>query len=262
MGSSMKSYEKEPWEDVPPPKVKAMYEAVLDLFASGRELGTLKVEEITKKAGIGKGTAYEYFSTKEEIVVGALNYEAKRYMETLFQIFEQEKSFREVVMQALLIMEQASDTYHGFMLMQRIVSDRELTGKGILDELKKHKDSCQCAIKLRDSFVKLALEEESITQTNHYKIESAILSQFTAYGFYLTHKNLFSETEQAKAREFAYESIVKILNQDLTFRVTAFNIDLYFDKGSEKEEYTTTLERENGSSAERPFKAGVVEGSF
>lgn len=212
MGSLGKSDEKKPWAEEYPPKVKAMYEAVLDLFASGRELGTLKVEEITKKAGIGKGTAYEYFSTKEEIVVGALNYEAKRYMEKLFQIFEQEKSFREVVMQALLIMEQASDTYHGFMLMQRIVSDRELTGKGILDELKKHKDSCQCAIKLRDSFVKLALEEESITQTNHYKIESAILSQFTAYGFYLTHRNFFSEIEQAKAREFAYESIVKILN--------------------------------------------------
>ena len=47
-----------------PPKVKAMYEAVLELFASGREFGTLKVSEITAKAGIGKGTAYEYFSTK------------------------------------------------------------------------------------------------------------------------------------------------------------------------------------------------------
>ena len=42
-----------------PPKVTAMYEAVLDLFASGRELTTLKVSEITAKAGIGKGTAYE-----------------------------------------------------------------------------------------------------------------------------------------------------------------------------------------------------------
>lgn len=53
-----------------PPKVKAMYEAVLDLFASGRELSTLKVSEITARAGIGKGTAYEYFSSKEEMIVG------------------------------------------------------------------------------------------------------------------------------------------------------------------------------------------------
>ena len=36
-----------------PPKVRAMFEAVLDLFASGRELSTLKVSEITAKAGIG-----------------------------------------------------------------------------------------------------------------------------------------------------------------------------------------------------------------
>ena len=212
MGTSMKSYEKEPWEDVPPPKVKAMYEAVLELFASGRELATLKVEEITKKAGIGKGTAYEYFSSKEEIVVGALNYEAKRYMDVLFQVLEQKKSFQEVMMQALTIMEQACDTYHGFMLMERIIADRELTGKGILDELQKHKEGCQCGIKLRDGFVKLALEEESIIQTNPYKIESAIMSQLVAYSFYLTHRNIFSEVDREQARQFAYESIIKILN--------------------------------------------------
>ena len=50
-----------------PPKVKAMYEAVLELFASGRELSTLKVSEITAQAGIGKGTATIVSIEKEEI---------------------------------------------------------------------------------------------------------------------------------------------------------------------------------------------------
>ena len=75
-GNREKDYVLQELEKQYPPKVKAMYEAVLELFASGRELGTLKVSEITAKAGIGKGTAYEYFSTKEEMIIGAIRYEA------------------------------------------------------------------------------------------------------------------------------------------------------------------------------------------
>lgn len=204
--------QSEKWENQYPPKVRAMYEAVLALFASGREPGTLKVEEITKKAGIGKGTAYEYFSTKEEIVIGALDYGARCYMDILFRLLEEKKTFREVVFKALKILEEANDTYQGFVLAERILSDRELTGRGILDEMGKHKERCMEVFTLRNRFVDLAIEDENISVTDRYKVESAIVSQFLSYGFYLAHRPFFSSVEQEQAREFAYESIVKMLN--------------------------------------------------
>lgn len=48
------------------PKVKAIYRAVFELFEEGADLNSLTVSEITKKAGIGKGTAYEYFPIKKK----------------------------------------------------------------------------------------------------------------------------------------------------------------------------------------------------
>ena len=50
-----------------PPKVKAVYQAVIALFAEGADLNSLTVAEIAEKAGIGKGTVYEYFKNNEYI---------------------------------------------------------------------------------------------------------------------------------------------------------------------------------------------------
>ena len=52
----------------PPQKVLALYQAVIEFINEGCDINTLKVADITGRAGIGKGTAYEYFSSKEEII--------------------------------------------------------------------------------------------------------------------------------------------------------------------------------------------------
>ena len=51
----------------PSEKVQKMYEAISELVQEKKDVATLKVQDITSRAGIGKGTAYEYFSSKEEI---------------------------------------------------------------------------------------------------------------------------------------------------------------------------------------------------
>ena len=50
---------------------------MIELVNEGQDLTKLKVGDITAKAGIGKGTAYEYFSSKEEIVEKADEREEK-----------------------------------------------------------------------------------------------------------------------------------------------------------------------------------------
>ena len=52
----------------PSEKVLRMYEAVHSFMLEKRDISTIKVVDITSAAEIGKGTAYEYFSSKEEII--------------------------------------------------------------------------------------------------------------------------------------------------------------------------------------------------
>ena len=48
----------------------ALYAAALRLIEQGCDPKAMKVQQIAEAAGIGKGTVYEYFSSKNEILHG------------------------------------------------------------------------------------------------------------------------------------------------------------------------------------------------
>lgn len=78
-----------------PPKVLKLYEAVSQLVEEGADPGTLRVSTITDRAGIGKGTAYEYFDSKDEIVIYAVVYQMQTAMVELEKGLLERKTFRE-----------------------------------------------------------------------------------------------------------------------------------------------------------------------
>lgn len=78
-----------------PPKVLQMYRAVMELIEEGEDIADLKVSTITDKAGIGKGTAYEYFETKDEIVVSAIVYYMQFFFGKLHEELMRRENFRE-----------------------------------------------------------------------------------------------------------------------------------------------------------------------
>lgn len=80
-----------------PEKVLLLYEAVLDFVSKGEDITGLKVADITTRAGIGKGTAYDYFDSKEEIIVCALMHSMLGMVELIGYKLAQCKSFREQV---------------------------------------------------------------------------------------------------------------------------------------------------------------------
>lgn len=78
-----------------PPKVLKLYEAVSQLVEEGADPGTLRVSTITDRAGIGKGTAYEYFDSKDEIVIYAVVYQMQTAMVELEKGLLERKTFQE-----------------------------------------------------------------------------------------------------------------------------------------------------------------------
>lgn len=52
----------------------AVYEAALQLIGQGVSPAALKIQQLADAAGIGKGTVYEYFSSKDEILRGLVVY--------------------------------------------------------------------------------------------------------------------------------------------------------------------------------------------
>ena len=194
-----------------PPKVKAMFEAVLELFASGRELSTLKVSEITSKAGIGKGTAYEYFSTKEEIIVGAIEYEAAKHFHRILRLMEEGQSFSEIIFKGLDMLEAANKKYHGLTVLEKILQDSTMTGSALLKEVQKHKGQCELCHHYSQRLMMLAKDSGITQETSPWKVWGAIVSQYVLYAFYLSHQEMILGMDKEEVRSFVYQNIMKIL---------------------------------------------------
>lgn len=62
-------------EPIYSPKEIAVFDATLRLLSSGCELHALKISAIAAEAGIGKGTVYEYFDSKETLILRTLLYQ-------------------------------------------------------------------------------------------------------------------------------------------------------------------------------------------
>lgn len=65
------------------PKEQAIFEAVLALMGEGRDLSGIRISEIAERAGIGKGTVYEYFPSRDDLMVGAILYHRQQKYESV-----------------------------------------------------------------------------------------------------------------------------------------------------------------------------------
>lgn len=87
-------------------KIVAIYHAIEELVAEGADLLSMRVSDIAAKAGIGKGTTYEYFSSKEEMIVKAMVYLVGSMVNRIINQMEKLSSFQEKFMMLLDEMEE------------------------------------------------------------------------------------------------------------------------------------------------------------
>lgn len=83
-------------------KEQKILDAAIEIIGNGAsEVGSLKVADIAKRAGIGKGTIYEYFSSKDEIICEALCYHIRTNLEKEWAGIYSQCSFRAGVYHAM-----------------------------------------------------------------------------------------------------------------------------------------------------------------
>lgn len=128
-----------------------IFEGVMTLLREGRQIHELKVADIAASSGMGKSTAYEYFSSKDEIIREALTFHLRKsFLELTAYIF-QEKTFSKMMQNALDYLEESLEKrFTGvFMVMlsqkhdqknERSFMDEEMIMKleaVVVDQMKK-----------------------------------------------------------------------------------------------------------------------------
>ncbi len=199
----------------PPEKVTEMYRAVIDLINEGVDINNMKVAEITARAGIGKGTAYEYFSTKEEIITNALFYEMMGHMQVIQEIAYNEQPFEQKIK---TLMDYGVKHYHKgrtfFQLLKVGLGSYDISDS-LTQEFKTatEENICRQFTVFLNMIIEAGRKENIIKETNKCRIRMVLYSQIVAFISVLFMQDSGEEAEISleEIKQFIYDSVVKLL---------------------------------------------------
>lgn len=190
----------------------AVFNGVLALIDQGEDLYTIKVSEIARAAGIGKGTLYIYFDSREEIIIKAILYYLGLQLQEVLRRVERAQDFQGKCFAALDFLEECVPKSHVMLhfllfyaydpalssLAENLIMimryEKKLLTDGLIDLLRQGS---------AEGLFPMPADEEYVIQL----FVSVVL------GFYKTFwsEKLLSETQVEALKKNAYHIILKSL---------------------------------------------------
>ena len=193
-----------------------MYQAVIEMVREDYDINSIKVSDITSRAGIGKGTAYEYFSCKEEIIVKALLFDTYSHLKEIEGILNKKSVYKDKLFLLLDYLEENLPHSKGTGSLMKMFSGTYEIREDIKKELDKINDSSACPVSyienMIDDFMIQGMEEKLYIEKDVILRRSVFATQVTGYIYCIMNQFYNGGISKEKAKEFAYESIIKLLN--------------------------------------------------
>lgn len=204
-----------------PEKVLLLYNAIGEMLSEGIDLTAVKVSEITERAGIGKGTAYDYFDSKEEMVARALLFYMESTMEYLEKGVWEQTTFTERVSTVFKRMSEIAEKNSGALRLILMLFDNNQIGILIKEELKHRKEekSCEPLLMTKKMIEKGIQDGEIKAELPMEYMMYMMTSRVMTYMMYL----LKEENGQCADEEFRHclcQGIIKELSVEDAFHET------------------------------------------
>lgn len=193
-----------------------MFAAVIDMVKEGVDINNMKVSDITTRAGIGKGTAYEYFSSKEEIITKALAYDVEAKLEDIIDIIENSHGFQEQMYGIFDYIAEKFAENQTFCTLVRIGTGSYEMSENFRKEYERIQDnfSCNRMEGIIDRIIEQGRKEGILQQENPFLGRMAFSAQIIGFATYLITIAQGRETGITKeeVKEFAYKALVSSMN--------------------------------------------------
>lgn len=193
-------------------KELAIFNGVIDLIKRGANIYSVTVSEIAKASGVGKGTIYEYFRTKEEVISKAILYNMKREVEHAIERVEQKKSFKDRYYEALeIIVENFDNKFSTINLLLSTGNFNELY-EYMIDEKQLIAAYTSKIESIIDRLLLMGYEEGiiAIEESQYYK-RMVIISSIAGFINYINNRERYLDIDTQKAMDLCYKMVIKAL---------------------------------------------------
>lgn len=191
------------------PKEKAIYQAVMELFEEGADLNSLTVSEITGRAGIGKGTAYEYFSDKEEMITKAIFYSTKEMCERIAERLKKENGLYDKINLMLIKMEQQVTETSCMMRMIHVMSDTSAISRRLKKMEREQEEGESPVLELVKEILLEEKGEENLPRETLSYLIMSVLSKVLCYGILIKDELYMSEESRQSIRDMVCRGILR-----------------------------------------------------
>lgn len=191
----------------------AIFKGIISLTQQGVNPYNIKVSDIAQSADVGKGTIYDYFSSKEEAISKAIIYNISNEVRSMYLGIMSKESFREKFYEILDMMINQSenslsipnvllDTGGFNKFYEYIVDDKG----GLLELISRVNDIAM-------DLLKIGFDEGviSIKESEYYQIMSFKCS-ISGFLHYLNTKDLYKDISIEEAKDLSYKLFLKALN--------------------------------------------------
>lgn len=158
-----------------------IFQGVMTLLEGGCPLHELKVADITECAGIGKSTAYEYFSSKDELIREALAYHlSSDILRFAHQVFSA-ATFQGMLRNALDHLEQSLDGNSAGILFLLLLEHRKPEGTAYLDDAFRQRLEDVVNSQIQRIMALGQAEGEIAPDMTRQEVQLVLFGLFTAY---------------------------------------------------------------------------------
>ena len=208
----MYGYIKE-MENLPEKEVK-IYIAVGELIKEGKDVMGLTISEISNRAGIGKGTTYEYFDSKEELIYKALHYFVIDSLKAVLLKMLDEGSFKD---KFYSVMDYMWDSRLGEDTVQSILSFVRNLNPSVKEaphtkNAEKY-DPCTASNfieMLLKQYLNSGYEEGIFTEEDEVYRKNVLSSQVLLFLFLM--KDIREAERKKEIEDYVYDGMVMLLN--------------------------------------------------
>ena len=195
-------------------KKEKIFAAVFNLFREGKNVRTIKVSEIAERAGIGKGSVYLYFASKDDVIIEAVQYFLNTWLKPFEEyIIDSSIDFKKSMMQFIdLHIELAEEYYHLLSSQQTmdyvsVFNSETLPGtiEVVKKARKKHLDKLE-------ELLNVGRQQKVISYINRYSI-NVVAESIMLMMKYLSFREIIDEEKTFTAdecKELTYDMILRV----------------------------------------------------
>ncbi len=189
-------------------KEEAIYQAVLSFVKEDADLNKLTVNGITARAGIGKGTAYEYFKSREDIIVSAFLYLGRTMIADMAEQVQQKQDFQEKIYYLLQRMEQQDNDRKCLLRYVHLLTGTDALSRAMQQKVKEIKNDCG-PMRLIMELVAYGRQEKLLRQDlpDSY-LSLAVASRLLSYIAFLGMDDFRHGISREEMKRMLYESMM------------------------------------------------------